>query len=633
MKTARFASNAVVMPSLEFHPNTTIPGRRPEAAAMVEALHITWDFAIHIASTYHCNHSKIMLLGELGICAVQLRGNSPRPSAEAGLWKQPVAQPYTKWLYLLIILVLTTAAIFRLWVFAAGRTAWHDEILVALNLIHLPFAALFGPLHFDQMAPAGWLALEKLAYVLWPNIDYSLRMVSLVGGIAAVFLCWRLSRDLLRLPEAVLATALFGFSTTLIRYSAMIKPYILDALFSVAILIIAAQLITSEDRRRQKTIRLALLGAACVTLTFSSLFVLASSGLVLFAVALARRDWQWAAGLAGVGLAWAAMFIALYLSTYAGQAATVYNMVNVYWTDAFAPIPTTVQAVLWYPHKMFRVLGSFGENYPHPKWMALVLAAAALAGVIRLARRSIWLLALLVSPFAISLAASAARAYPFENRLQLSLAAPFFILVAHGVGLIGTTTRYQRFTVACVAAALIASSLVRTIRDARETPPWAWEEVKPNLSRLAQMREQQDVILVSPNAELALLLYARQYGFSGLRYRAMANVHLEPRCLLRDLASLPAGSHAWLLTAHDHSTEEVAIPLLLAEVSARGEISLVGDEKRSQLYRIALRPGTPAWPAAPNSCGAPRSNLQFRYHVARVEGLTPVTAAGLKEAP
>jgi hypothetical protein len=67
MKTARFASNAVVMPSLEFHPNTTIPGHRPEAAAMVEAFHTTLDFAIHIASTYHSNHSKIMLLGELGM--------------------------------------------------------------------------------------------------------------------------------------------------------------------------------------------------------------------------------------------------------------------------------------------------------------------------------------------------------------------------------------------------------------------------------------------------------------------------------------------------------------------------------------------------------------------------------------
>lgn len=550
---------------------------------------------------------------------------------------EPAAgQPHATALRVLLLAVFAVAIALRLWNFAGGRSLFHDEVMVGLNIVHLPLTALFGELHFDQMAPVGWLVLEKLGFAVWPDLDYGLRFLSLVGGIATVLIFWRLARSTLEFPQAVLALALFALASNLIRYSAMVKPYIFDAMFSAAILAVAVRLVTEAHRRGERTLVLGLLGIACIPLAFGGVFVLASTGLVLFTLAVTQRNWRWTAELMGVGLAWATLLAAVFLFSYGGHSATVGNM-GQYWADAgaFAPVPTTREALAWYPHQGLRLLIFYHHSSLSPRLMAAVLGAVALLGAIGLVRRQGWMqgwiLALLLGPVLIALAASMARVYPLENRLQLALAVPLFILAAHGVGMIAAMIAYRRLVLAALAVALLAGPLAFTASRAGQTPPWAWEESKPNLDRLAQSRSPQDVVLVSDVAEVAVLVYAGQASLSGMAYRVIPDVRQEPRCILRVAAALPAEGRVWLLTFHTTPADAAAQALMFDTLKARAEITVIGDERGSKLYRIDLKPGDGNAPIAPTGCDEPRSDLEFRHSIARSQDVIPQTPEGLPE--
>jgi hypothetical protein len=303
-----------------------------------------------------------------------------------------------------------------------------------------------------------------------------------------------------------------------------------------------------------------------------------------------------------------------------------------YWADAFAPLPTTVEVLSWYPEKGLRLLAFFDESYAYETWVAAALGLCALIGALAFALRRSWIAALLLSPFAVALAASAAHLYPFEGRLLLSMAPPTLIIAAHGAGRLAAVMRHHVAAFAVLVVMLLGGPLLQTAADATERPAWAWEEVKPNLYRLARDRRPEDVVLVTWAAERALLLYARQVGLSGLTYRTTAYLWEEPRCILRDLAALPRGARAWLLVYHAQGQEPSAIALLQSEASKRGTVSLVGQEKGTQLFRIELQSPVPPSPVAP-VCQRPRKHLAFLHHIAQTEGLTPQTPTGESEIP
>ena len=52
----------------------------------------------------------------------------------------------------------------RVWAYAPGVSLWLDELLLTRNIVGLPLRDLLTkPLQLDQLAPRGFLLLEKLA--------------------------------------------------------------------------------------------------------------------------------------------------------------------------------------------------------------------------------------------------------------------------------------------------------------------------------------------------------------------------------------------------------------------------------------------------------------------------------------
>ena len=110
----------------------------------------------------------------------------------------------------LTVLVVIGVAL-RVWAYAANTSLWLDEILLARNIIALPLRDLITqPLLLDQVAPRGFLLVEKLAVLTFGDRELALRLFPFLCGIAGLFLFRRLAERALDGLAVPFAVALFA---------------------------------------------------------------------------------------------------------------------------------------------------------------------------------------------------------------------------------------------------------------------------------------------------------------------------------------------------------------------------------------------------------------------------------------
>src|SRR5882724_6528116 len=132
-----------------------------------------------------------------------------------------------------VSLAITLGALLRLALYLRNRSLWYDEALLALNILHRPFAGLFDTLDYHQGAPIGFLLLEKLATTIGGGSEFVLRFMLL----------------------------LFGINEPLIYYSSEVKQYSCDVAITLFLLWAIVRFLHSEMRVRSFC-EMGLLGAA-----------------------------------------------------------------------------------------------------------------------------------------------------------------------------------------------------------------------------------------------------------------------------------------------------------------------------------------------------------------------------------
>lgn len=471
---------------------------------------------------------------------------------------------------------------FRVIHFAGARALWHDEASTALDIIHMSFEELLGPLRFSLVQPPGWLFAEKWLVAAWPDFDYSLRALSLVCGVGSLLIVARFGALALDEVTALVATGLFAISPPLIQYSSMAKPYAVDLFFAVLVMHLAWRAMSDARRKGLWTLALALAGLAGMPMSLPLVMVLAPLGLILFVRALSARDFRWGAGLVLAGAAWLGAFAALWFGYYARQGEAIHDMQTLYWGPSFAPMPPdSLSEAAWYP----RAIAGTVQWFLH---VGMALSAPFLIiGAIAMARARPWLFAVLVGPIVATLAVSALRAYPFDTRLILFLAPSFMMLIAQGVTTAASQCR-RYWTALCVLCLVVSSAaVVQTARAALTTPPWAMEEVKPHFAAIAKLAAPSDTIFLSRGGERPFLLYAPRYGLLGRDYLVGARYRLSHTCAYADVEGLrrrPGTS--WIVNYHIAQPDEEGAALFLRLLGDVGSLTLVQDSPGAALYRF-----------------------------------------------
>jgi hypothetical protein len=184
--------------------------------------------------------------------------------------------------------LLAVGCALRLAQYLANRSVSLDESYLALNLIERSIGSLVGSLDYNQAAPVGFLALQRLAGVTLGFDERALRLVPLLASLGALFAFWPLARGFVGRGAGTLALAAFAVADPLIFYGSIGKQYSVDVAATVVLLLLAVRLDVARDRRAVPW--LALAGAVVVWFSLPSVFVLTTIGGVGLATALLRHE-------------------------------------------------------------------------------------------------------------------------------------------------------------------------------------------------------------------------------------------------------------------------------------------------------------------------------------------------------
>jgi hypothetical protein len=331
-----------------------------------------------------------------------------------------------------VAVVMGLGVLLRVGVYLISRGYGLDEASLLGNLRRTAVLDFSAPLTADQLAPIGFLAIERIVVRLLGAARYATRLLPLGCGIASLWLFRRMALRRLPFRAALVALVLFAFSDDLVHYSSELKPYSSDVALGLAILVAASEVLERPLRRRD-TALLGLLAVGAPWLSFPSALFVAGCGVVLLVDRLRRAWWHDAARLVLIALAWAVSFRLAYRASLALLVPT--TSMYVFWDFAFLPLPPGNQADL------IKSGGVVLEAFVNPlnlipSWCPASVVVLPLLlwllGGLSLARRDARFFLMLSLPILLALIAAALRKYPFHGRLVLALVPAFFLMIAEG---------------------------------------------------------------------------------------------------------------------------------------------------------------------------------------------------------
>jgi hypothetical protein len=388
---------------------------------------------------------------------------------------------------------------------------WHDESRVALNLVGRGWSGLTAPLEPLQMMPLGFLAGEVLLYESLGPDELSLRLLPFLAALASLVCFRKLSRTVMEefvsrdALLGLLPLGIFAVSYYLIRYGGELKPYSLDVLLACVFLWLGAESIRRGPENLARTLLApALLIAPATWFSYPVVFVGAGMSLSLLPSVVrsgAARAWLVfivfnAALLAG----FASHYLLFGLEQSAGGGAVAQSL----WADSFPPSePSALAAWLARRHTGLMFAhpngGSNGGSTATLFFFLLGAWSLAAGGKAGPHRARFEILALLLAPFVLNLAAASLRLYPYGGHPRVALFHAPSICLLGGIGLASAIERIRRPHIA--TALLGACAVLGVLCIGRDlAKPYKVEH------HLANRRLVREALEAAPSAPPILVL-------------------------------------------------------------------------------------------------------------------------------
>jgi hypothetical protein len=471
---------------------------------------------------------------------------SPAPSAPPALtaptvyrFSAPrhVQSVLPAWSLWMIVGAITLGVVLRLYQFTAGASLWLDELAIANNLADRSlWSLLTQPLAYAQVAPPGFILVEKLMYELFGANDHALRVYSLVSGIGALGAIALVAVRLGLRETAWVAPFLLALGGPFIFQSVQVKPYAGDVFLSLALVAVALRLGADPNARRGWPIALGMLAP---WFSYATAFTLAGIGLALL---LTPRNRRHAPVVALWGLSAAAALLYATVLVDRGTAATLHT----WWSRDSFGFPTGIADIIPWSLTQIRAhlwsdVGLRGVSY----WLGVVGIGAFL-----LWRRNRFAFAAIVGPVLAALCAALLQRYPVGGRVSQWLAALLILLVATAAA--GAARALQSRAKLARLALLpgLAVAALPLVAFRNNHPPYRIEDVKPVLAAISRAHKPQDLIYVYPGAWHAFRYYGAQSGIPAARVVYGRCSARSSRDALAALDSMRGRARVWVLFSH-----------------------------------------------------------------------------------
>ncbi len=493
-------------------------------------------------------------------------------------------------------IIIIFGIVIRLIQYISNRSLWADEAVLALNIVNRSYSELTQPLDYDQVAPIGFLWIEKFFVNLLGNNEYVLRLFPLIAGMVSLFIFAIIARRYLENLGRVIAILLFSTLSSIVYYSTEVKQYSTDILISLLL----CYLLAPYGRKKLtifQTIIKSISVVICLWLSHPAIFIFAAIGLVELVNLIINKNTDKLQQKTIIYTSGLVSFSILYLG-FLNQANDNQNLLTS-WGDAFPNHPLNI---IWY-------LDAFGKFFYKPlgfeyyKIFGFVINLDAIAialflcGCFAYFKKNKIILCILLFPLLTTFAGAALQLYPFRNRVVLFLAPFFIIAIAEGINWIFTRKLHRIISIflACLIILTIAYPVVES--STSYVKPQQKEEIKEVIHYIRQREQPQDILYIYQRGIYQFLYYAEKYGYQpedyilGVEdldiYDGSKFSEAELQRYKNDLDKLRGNSRVWLLFSHvTRNTEYIPIKTYLDTIGT--EVDMF-EAKGSFVYLYNLQ--------------------------------------------
>lgn len=453
---------------------------------------------------------------------------------------------------ILIRIIIGFGILFRLLPYLYNRSLWVDEAKLALNIIQKSFIQLTQPLDYNQMAPVGFLFVEKLLVLTLSGDEYALRIIPLLAGILSLFLFYEVSRRVLTLRGLIIALGLFALSELLIRYASELKQYSSDVTIALAIYLMGLHCLKTESKVASSILLISLVGSLLIWFSHPSIFVLAGVGLTLVMQSWETKNWRKFFWLGLPAAFWLGSFALNYSITHLDHHP---NMVRSWsGSTAFMPMPPlSVESFFWFPKTFLAIFPQTAGLY-----FSGLAALCFIAGGMSHLKEKRYSFFLLILPAFITLIASGFHAYPFHGRLILFLVPTLIIFIGEGMDRIMTMAKPTGPIIPLSLCLLLFlypghtafSNLLNPVRMERE-------EVRPIMAYLSTHYQEGDKIYLYPSTWSAFEYYDARFGLENVPYHVGIVSRKDWENYVQDLNRLSGHPRVWIVFSHVHKQDGI----------------------------------------------------------------------------
>jgi hypothetical protein len=321
----------------------------------------------------------------------------------------------------LTLALLAIGALWRAVRYFLRFPIWDDEAFLCLNFLEMDYLGLTRGLRNCQVAPLLFLWGELTSLRLFGPSELSMRLLPFLAGMGSLFLFWRLARRTLPPLAQMIAVGFLAVAIWPVSMGAFTKPYALDLLMSLLLLLPAVHWLQQPGQLRW----LILLSLATPLALFSSYPVVFVAGAISLALMTAAWRQGWKARL--LWIVYNAVLLAGFLGHYsiAGQSqlhspdrgATTEQGMQDFWAEGFPPTkPLALAKWLFFAHTGQMMAFPIGSQDGGSSLTTLLCLVGAWHFWISRRRA---LLVLCVAPFGLGLLAAVLHRYPYGASCRL----------------------------------------------------------------------------------------------------------------------------------------------------------------------------------------------------------------------
>jgi hypothetical protein len=440
------------------------------------------------------------------------------------------------------------------------------------------------PMAFGQIAPIGYVFLEKLLLLARPS-ELTLRLPSFLLGCAAVPLTGLVATRTAATDYAWTATLGVALAPSLIFQSAQVKPYSGDVALSLLLLWLAFR--DFDQRRSGPSRALAVAGFLAPWFSFASLFVVAAIALAWLVQAADKREAVDRPCVALTICGWGATCVASEALAHRLVDPTLMQFMRHFWAEGFPPASGARAVAVWLLDALSGIERELtGDRGGRP------LAALAFVGIGGIWWRSPAKATALGMPIVLAAGAAILARYPLMGRPSL-WAAPIMIVASLSGAVVGAQLvlgNDRAWPAAVVPCAFAAAAVLAALQNFPVVQ--RRQDVKPLLRHIASSGRAGDAVYVHYGAWHAATFYGELLRLPSITVMEGSCSSNDRRRPLLEIDRLRDHPRLWVVFSY-LDTGQSDRKLILAYLDAIGALRDVAQAPRLDAYAVLyeLDPG------------------------------------------